>query len=127
MRIYIESIPHSQQRYNTCGDYLVDELGVLQVRVSEMSNWARMALIVIHELWEYFIVKRRKISLKAIDRFDMDFEANRTKHDHSEPGDHPKCPYRRAHCSATGAERLLASELNVNWFDYEFEIDHGLE
>jgi hypothetical protein len=123
LKIVIETIPHSEHRYPTCGDYWVDRRGVLQVRVSKLKDWRWVALIIIHELWEYFIVRHQKIPLKAIDRFDKEFERNWEKHDHSEPGDSPQAPYRVAHCSATGVERLLASELDVCWFDYEFTVD----
>ena len=122
MKINIEVIPHYEQRYPTVGDYWKDPDGTLQVRISKLSDWRFMALIIIHELWEYFRVKRDKIPLKTIDDFDMDYEKNRPKCDHSEPGDFPTCPYRDAHCAASGVERILASELGVVWLDYELEI-----
>lgn len=35
MRILIETIPISEMRYPTCGDYWYDKEGVLQVRVAD--------------------------------------------------------------------------------------------
>jgi hypothetical protein len=110
-------------RYRTCGDWWVDPDGTIQIRVSELSDWRREALIAVHELWEGLICKHRGITQEAVDAFDMEYEANRGSGDDSEPGDNPEAPYRREHCSATGVERLLASELEVVWKDYEEEIE----
>jgi hypothetical protein len=123
MEICIKTLSHREQRYPTCGDWFVDPDGTIQIRVSELSDWRREALIAVHELWEGLICKHRGITQEAVDAFDMEYEANRDSDDDSEPGDNPEAPYRREHCSATGVERLLASELDVVWKDYEEEIE----
>ena len=122
MKIIIETIPNREQRYHTSGDWYVDPDGTIQIRVSELSDWRREALIAVHELWEGLICKHRGITQDAVDAFDMEFEANRDAEDESEPGDQPDAPYRREHCSVSGVERILASELDVQWKDYEEEI-----
>lgn len=59
------------------------------------------------------------ISSSMVDRFDMEFEENRTEGDVSEPGDSEYAPYHRDHCIATAIERLMCAELDVNWQEYE--------
>jgi hypothetical protein len=119
MNITIKTVPHSEQRYPTCGDWFWEN-GTLHIRVSELSDWRFEALIAVHELWESFLCKHRKITQDEVDKFDKQFEARRQ--DESEPGDAPDAPYRREHCSATGVERILASELQVTWDEYEKEV-----
>lgn len=122
--MHIESIPHESQRYPTVGDYWLDENGVEQVRVSEMPDWRYEALVVIHELIEMIITRHRGIAEEDITRFDIDFEESREKAlVVGEPGDHPKAPYRREHFFATNLERLLAAELDVDWFEYDRFVD----
>lgn len=91
MRIEIRTIPHGKQRYDTCGDYTVDEDGVLQVRISTAKDWRAEAAVIIHELVEYFLVRRSRIKLEAIDQWDKDHA------DAEEPGDVPDCPYAKQH------------------------------
>jgi len=111
--ITIKVIPHSKQRYDTSGDYWIDERGTIQVRISKSKNWRSEALLLMHELTEMFLCIDRDVSFKAIDRFDMRFKGT------GEPGDDPKAPYHREHRFATRIERLLARELRVSWATYE--------
>ncbi len=37
MDIHIKTVPHKEQRYNTVGDYWIEDR-VIQIRVSEMGN-----------------------------------------------------------------------------------------
>ena len=111
--ITVKVIPHSKQRYDTSGDYWIDKRGTIQVRISKSRNRRHEALLLIHELTEMFLCMDRRVSFKAIDRFDMRFEGE------GEPGDDPKAPYYSQHRFATRVERLLAKELQVNWRAYE--------
>lgn len=124
MKINIETIPHSEQRYPTVGDYWDDETGVVQVRVSDMKDWRYEALVVVHELIEMFLTKHRDIAEQAISEFDIRFEHSRAQGlVTGEPGDHTNAPYRREHFFATNLERLLAAELGVDWFEYDRDVD----
>lgn len=125
MNVKIEIIPHSKQRYPTCGDWLFDKKGNLTIRVSKLSDWRREMLVAFHELAEVLICKHRKVSQASVDRFDKQFEIDRAKGKHSEdeePGDHPKAPYRKEHFFATNVEALLSAELGVDWTKYEEEL-----
>lgn len=118
MRIIIETIPHGQQRYNTCGDWLVDGDN-LTIRVSQLKDWRASMLIGVHELVEALLCKARNIDPGEVDAFDCAFGAPVD----SEPGDDPAAPYHREHCTATGIERIMAAELKVAWQPYEAELD----
>lgn len=121
MRILIESLPHVHQRYDTCGDYWTDKNG-LQIRISEMPDKRYMLLVAIHELIEHVLADHAGVTNKQIDDFDFAFEANRKPED-GEPGDDPRCPVYKQHQFATGIERILAAELQVDWGTYENFID----
>ena len=88
--IQCKVIPHESHRYNTVGDYIESKYrgGIDRVnfKVSEM-NADYEFLVLIHELIEYYLVKRKGIDLEAIDEFDMEFEKNRKKDDNSEAGE----------------------------------------
>lgn len=95
----------------------------LNIRVSNMSDWRYEALVAFHELAEVLICQQRGISQDAVDKFDKEFEANREPGNEDEPGDDPKAPYRKEHFFATNVEALLSAELNVNFQEYEREVE----
>lgn len=121
-KIVIETIDNKDQRYPTIGDYYTDSDGVLQVHVSKMNDKYEF-LVVIHELIEQFLTEQRGIRNKDIDKFDMEFEKNRTVDSLDEPGDDKKAPYHKEHQFASLIERLLCSELGVDWDAYIKESD----
>jgi hypothetical protein len=113
VRIEIRTIPHAKQRYPTVGDYSLDEDGVLQLRVSNAKDWRSEAAVIVHELVEYFLCRRSRVKLEAIDQWDKDHS------DAAEPGDVPDCPYGRQHRFAENLERLLVAELGLRWDEHE--------
>lgn len=119
MKIVIETIPHSDQRYPTSGDYFWDQDGTMHIKVSDLGNDDYALLVAIHELVEGVLCKKRGITDDVITAFDVGFEATRKEGDESEPGDDPACVYGREHCTATAVERLMCAELGISWFDYE--------
>ncbi len=126
-RIVILPISHSQQKYDTCGDYkkIRDcSYNNILITVSELPDWRMEALIGAHELIEYLLVKHRNISLKKIDEFDIAFEKVREKGNTDEPGNDRHAPYHKEHLFATKIEHLLARELGVQWSKYEKIINN---
>src|SRR5690348_18295820 len=135
MKIQIETIPHATHRYPTVGDWYwrtsnvfdgVEKIGettTLHIKVSEELPEKEALLVALHELIEVTLCKDRGITEKQVDEFDMEFEKNRPEGDESEPGDHPEAPYRKEHFFATNVERLMASELGVDWVEYENHIN----
>jgi hypothetical protein len=118
--IFIQTIPHSDQRYPTVGDWFYSNGGtVLNIYVSKMGNWKYEFLVALHELVEVFICRHQKISQQAVDKFDIAYENARRAGDDSECGDHPKAPYQFAHSIASGVERIVAAVIGVKWKTYE--------
>lgn len=131
MKIIIETIPHSEQRYQTCGDWFFDcacqgapqDTCDLHIKVSNLSDWRLEALVAIHELVEVLKCKHDGVTSESVDAFDKAFEANRAPDNLDEPGDEPNAPYVKQHCLATGIERIMAAELGVSWKEYEKELE----
>lgn len=120
MRIVIETIDHKDQRYPTTGDWrFLGGPDTLLVRVSNMGDWRYEALVGIHEAIEAVLCRQAGIDQDKVDLFDVAYEVARPADDISEPGDHPDAPYYKQHQLATGVERILAAELEVNWASYE--------
>lgn len=117
MRILIESIPHKDQRYDTCGDYQ-DFTSHIYISVSELPDKREMLLIAIHELIEWALCDANwpRITNETIDAFDLAYRGDR------EPGDDTNAPYYTQHQIATGIERILAADMGVPWAVYEGHI-----
>jgi hypothetical protein len=125
MDIEIKMIPHSEQRYATCGDYVEDN-DVVRFRVSELGDWKFEYLIAIHELIEYTLARTKGITVAEIDAFDRQFEKDRDAGLHfadEEPGFDPEAPYFREHALATKIERMLAIEMGIDWDDYTKRVN----
>lgn len=119
MKITIDTIPHSAQRYDTIGDWLFDEEGNMHITVSDMGNRNYEFLIGIHEAIEAWLCRENGVSDEEVTAFDIEFEKNRVEGNKDEPGDDPDAPYRSCHFFATSIERLLSQMLNVDWNKYE--------
>lgn len=123
MTVVIQTIPHGQQKYDTVGDWRFDADGNLKIFVSDLGSDYYNFLVGVHELWEAILCKARSIPTEDVDAFDIKFEIDRQPGNLDEPGDDPRAPYHREHCSATGVERLLCSELDIIWKLYEEKIN----
>jgi len=73
MKIVIETIPHNDHRYDTVGDWYYDKDEVLQIRVSNLYDWRKEALIAVHELVEALMCKSSGVSQWQVDSFDKKF------------------------------------------------------
>jgi len=90
-----------------------------QVRVTEMGNWRKELLVVMHELAESFVCLHRGIPEPEIMAFDIAWEAVNTNPE-AEPGNDPAAPYHAEHRFAEEViERPMAEALGVDWADYE--------
>lgn len=92
-----------------------------------MGNWKYEMLVGIHEAVESLLCKDRNIDEESITMFDKNFEYIRGKYPDiigdQEPGDMISAPYHKEHVIATHIERILASELDVDWTDYDKAIN----
>jgi hypothetical protein len=122
MEIHIKTIPHNNQRYETVGDYFYDDLGVLQVRISDMGNTFYETLVAIHELTEELLTKHRGLTEQEIMDFDLYFEKKREMgmiDDVSEAGFSNEAPYLREHSLATAIEMQIVAMAGESWTDYD--------
>ena len=119
MKIQLRTIPHTEQRYETVGDWENLPDGSLRISVSDMGNDDYAFLVAIHEAVEVWLCNKRGITDEAVSAFDIEYEKNRPEGDESEPGDHPDAPYRKEHFFATNIERMIALELGVDWEKYD--------
>lgn len=119
MNITITTIPHSQQRYDTCGDWQFDEQGNLHIRVSDVGDPKMNFLIARHELDEAILCHFNGVTSKQVDEYDFT---------HPEAGSdnfsaNLDAPYHRFHCDALAAEWVMARLLDVNWEDYSHHLE----
>lgn len=122
--INCKTIPHTEHRYPTVGDYW-ETPDTIEVRVSDMGDLRYETLVKVHELVELALLKSRNVPLVITDDFDIQFEAERAQGKHGpddEPGDDPRCPYRHEHRFAENIERQLAHEFGVNWDEYNTKL-----
>lgn len=118
-----QTIPHDSHRYETVGDYFETHDHQRMILVSEMDNEDYEFLVMIHEMIEQHLCKKRGIPEELITAFDTDFESRRTLGCEDEPGDDPGAPYRKEHFFATSIERLIAAEIGVDWKKYDEKVN----
>src|SRR5271166_5621843 len=125
--ILIYFIPHAEQRYDTCGDYMFVSCGYedpkwanLVIGVSKLKDRREMLLVAIHELIEWALCDTKGITNEEIDEFDLNYAPTPRA---VEPGDCLEAPYYKEHQIATGIERILAAEMGVDWLAYERHIE----
>jgi hypothetical protein len=123
MKIIIETIPHKEQQYETCGNYWTDSDGTIQIRVSDMGNNIYEKLVAIHEVVECILTDYKGITEKEITDFDVEFENNRKDGDVSEPGFSKYAPYKNEHAIATAVELMMCAHMGISWQDYEKSIN----
>lgn len=123
IKVNCETIPHSEQRYDTVGDWWWGPDATWEFRISEMGDWRYEMLVFIHELVECALCRYMGVAQITVDNFDKAFEAAREYGDTSEPGDALDAPYRLQHCIATGVERIVAGLLGVSWQEYDDKVN----
>ncbi len=117
MQITIETIPHENQRYPTCGDWLFVDPNHLRIRVSELGDWRKEAAVAVHELVEAVLCRAAGVPGTLVDAFDKAYDGI------DEPGDEADAPYREQHCFATAVERMLIAALGVPWAEYDAAVE----
>ena len=116
--IIIETVDHTDQRYDTSGDWQTGQnpAEAHLIRVSKLGNDYFEHLVAIHEYIEMVWCLKHGVTAGAVDAFDMAW----TPHNgYEEPGDDPAAPYYVGHQLALGVERILAANLGVWWDCYE--------
>jgi hypothetical protein len=117
--IEIRIVPHCQQRYETCGDWVYG-LKHLAIKVSDLGDERMNACLAVHELVEALLCRAAGIKQEAVDAFDIWYGS---EYPDGEPGDHPSAPYRKQHFIATTIERIFAEAIGVDWNEYDKAIN----
>ena len=114
--IRYKTIPHKEQRYDTCGDYWLTKKGDWEIRVSDMGEDYEF-LVLVHELIEFYLTQKRGIAEEDITYFDT-----HEGKDSEEPGLMKYAPYHREHVFADKIERMVCKELGLDWDEYDKAI-----
>lgn len=120
-RVEIRVIAHHEQRYETCGDWIIENDRLI-ILVSDLGDWRCNMLVAVHELIEVLLCHEHGISQEIVDKFDMEFERTCPANDNSEPGDDVNAPYKNEHCFATAVERMLCAAFGIAWQDYDGKV-----
>lgn len=111
--IHSRTILHSQERYDSAGDYWTDINKIDQYRISKLpQGWRAELAVFIHEMVEYQLCKEAGIKEKDITKFDI-------KSGHSDPGTLKDAPYHKQHMEATKIEKLVIKLLGCDWDEYD--------
>lgn len=119
-------IPHTEQRYETLGDYWDSEDGSEQYRCSDLKNWRYNFLVLLHEFIESHLNRNQGISEPDVKAFDEMFEEEVKKGlqpADAEPGFDPRAPYRDNHALADLIEMMVAYKMGVNIDDYNDKLE----
>lgn len=120
MNIEIKTIKNKDQRYNTAGDYFMNNaFGIRTILVSELQNDDYEFLIAIHEAIEQHLCLKRGIDEKLITKFDMNYKGLHF----DDPGQDIESPYHREHMFALGIEKLLCKEIGIDFNIYNQALD----
>ena len=120
--IQVHIIKHEDQRYPTVGDWVFGEdtpakMHNLLVSVSQTGNQDYNDLVAVHEIIEAILCKANGVLDEVVTNWDRDHI------DHPDPGSIPGCPYYREHLVATVIEKIVASELQIDWYEYEETLE----
>jgi hypothetical protein len=107
-------------RYPTCGDYY-KENDYTKIEIKTQLNEDYEFLIMIHELIEEYLTRKRGIKEQDIMDFDLLWEeSDEPKED--EPGNCKYAPYYKEHRFSENIERLICADLGIDWFKYENDL-----
>lgn len=122
-RMVVQFVPHDRQRYDTCGDWtLEDNYGDgpdLVFKITHTGNDKMDMCLLMHELNEALVYLFKhdftQECVKAVDEFDMRYGE---KNEQGEPGFDPLCPCYSEHMFAMEAEHGVAAQLALDWNAY---------
>jgi len=107
----IQTIRHKDQVYETFGDYRIQK-GILNLFISRFENPDYEFLIAVHEFIESYLILKKGIKIKDIDKFDKE------NIDHEDPGCLKSSPYHTEHILSMKIEKILAKHMEIDWDKY---------
>lgn len=127
-RFVLKVVEHKKQRYETIGDWIPGNPA--KIIASDVGNQDYEFMILMHELVEYYLCKKRGITDRKVVKFDRKYEKDRVLGKHtvtSEPGNNRRAPYRKEHKFATRIEKLVGKRLGVDWDEYSMYLMKAVE
>ena len=120
--IRIKIIPHSSQKYNTCGDFWKTKNGNWEMRISKM-NPAYEEAVIEHELHEMVRTAMDGVNWKDIDRFDTVDVFKLDPKNADDPGFSKFASYHLQHMEADKIERYVIKKHGKIWKEYVDYLD----
>jgi hypothetical protein len=111
----MEVIDHSDQKYDTLGDYWTDPDGTWQFRVSDLGDWRYNYSVLLHEFIEFALIQQHGVLEGQVLEFDLNVPSNSPYA--NDPGFDPGAPYHTEHVFADCVERLIAPQLGMRISD----------
>jgi hypothetical protein len=109
----------SDMRYYTYGDYYLKDNGDLKFEIVDHKNDDYNYLTLVHELLEYFLLRKKGVNINDIDTYDKIFEDDPERvAKYYEPGADPTCPYKVEHDYANKVVKELCDTTGVNYEDW---------
>lgn len=121
-KIEIEIKPVSEMRYSTVGDYFFKENGILKFEIADTGDWFYNTLVLVHEMIEEALTRKRGLPEQEILDFDKYYEMRREQGlvpENSEPGFDSNSPYLKEHTFATGVEMGMCAMAGIAWNEYD--------
>lgn len=109
--IHIHVVPPQTMRYDTAGDWQVED-ETLQITIADQRNSRYNFALMIHELVEALLCHLEGITTEQVDAFDFAAKTD-------DPGTEPGCPYSQEHEYAAIIERLVANEMGIHFRRYD--------
>ena len=113
----IETIPHNEQRYDTAGDY-EDIFDHLRFYISDMGNEDYEFILLLHELIEEHLTRRKGIKISDIDKWDMEEVFKKDPKYSGDPGLSKLAPYHKEHMIALRMEKLFCKTVGIDFNKY---------
>lgn len=121
--IVIKTIPIEEQRYNTAGDYWETD-DQIHFRITKQENEMSEVAILLHEVTEFFLTRKRGLTEPEITEYDLLWE-NRFNHGINkadEPGMEGDCPYKDEHETSLMIEKIFCWAAGVDWKKHDEQI-----
>ena len=115
--ISISFIPHSSQRYDTCGDWILRNEKII-LRISKEMGFVSGLAVAVHELVEVVLCMFAGITQHQVDGWDLAH-----LEDPGEPGEIKGCPYFKQHAAATIVERAVCLAFLMSWRTHNRNIE----
>jgi hypothetical protein len=122
MNIEIKTVPLSELRFTTAGDWKQNSDGSITIWLVDTPDWRYWAIVLMHELTEILVCRLDDVTSASADAFDAIWENELKQGLHrpeEEAGCDRRCPYYHGHRAGIMMEKLFCFILRVPWKEYD--------